>query len=78
MSLLLAFLGGFCGGLVAHFIWTSGLLALIEVRMMRARAAAAKIWINERGALKDELAQLKIRFLTLEKQVTGKPAKGKR
>lgn len=78
MTLLIAFLGGFCGGLVAHFIWTGGLLAIVEVRMMRMRAAGMEVWRTERARLKQDLEQTKIRLLSLEKRVTGKAARAKK
>lgn len=75
MNLLLGLIGGFCGGLLAHFIWTSGILAAIEVRAMRARAAGVKIWVAERAALKNEISRQHIRLTNLEKKVQGAGAR---
>ncbi|MHB2010029.1 MAG: hypothetical protein ACYCOX_18585, partial [Acidobacteriaceae bacterium] len=68
-SILIALLCGFCGGLLSHFIWTSGLLATVEVRLMRARSGAAKIWMNERAAIKNEISKQHIRILGIEKKL---------
>ena len=73
--ILIAFIAGLIGGIIAHVTVTFGLIKIFELRAIRAKNEAVAIWHKERAVLKDEFQRTRIRMAALEKKLTGKTAR---